>query len=136
MAEPNMVEHLHHVPLAPLSIHVRRLTASIVKSGLLIVATLGGGMAGYHWIANMNWLDSLLNASMILGGMGPVDDLTTPGAKLFAALYALFCGLVFVVAMGVVLGPILHRMLHRFHLDDLDDAREADRTPRHIQEEA
>jgi hypothetical protein len=79
---------------------------------------LGIGIAGYHWIANLNWIDSLLNASMILGGMGPVDPLTGAGAKIFASLYALFSGLVFIGIMGIILAPIMHRMIHTFHVDD------------------
>ncbi len=75
------------------------------------------GMAGYHWIAGLSWIDSLLNAAMILGGMGPVDEMTTVAAKIFASFYALFSGLVFVGAAGVLLSPLFHRLLHAFHLD-------------------
>jgi hypothetical protein len=88
----------------------------------LIAASLGIGVSGYHWIAGFGWVDSVLNASMILGGMGPVGTLESDSAKLFASVYALFSGLVLVGATGLVLGPILHRMLHRFHLDDVDFA--------------
>jgi len=66
----------------------------------------------------LDWLDALLNAAMLLGGMGPVDKPVTDGGKLFASLYALFAGIVFLVAIGVMLAPIVHRLLHRFHLDD------------------
>src|SRR5258708_7109399 len=76
------------------------------------------GMAGYHYLAGLNWVDSLLNASMILGGMGPVDDLKTDGAKLFASFYALFSGLVFIGLLGVLLAPFVHRALHKFHIDE------------------
>ena len=99
-------------------VFIRRLLVSIAISGALIVATLVAGTAGYHWFAGLPWVDSLLNASMILGGMGPVDKLDGTNAKLFASFYALFCGLILVGAMGVVLSPILHRMLHKFHIDD------------------
>ena len=75
-------------------------------------------------IAGLAWVDALLNASMILGGMGPVDTLPTQSAKIFASLYALFCGLVFVGTMGLVISPILHRMLHKFHIDDADVSSE------------
>ncbi|MFH1201526.1 MAG: hypothetical protein V1674_01390, partial [Candidatus Omnitrophota bacterium] len=67
-----------------------------------------------------SWVDSLLNASMILGGMGQVNLLTNTGAKVFASLYALFSGLVFIAIMGIVFSPIVHRMLHKFHIDDED----------------
>jgi hypothetical protein len=73
---------------------------------------------GYHRIAGLGWVDSVLNASMILTGMGPVDPMTTTAAKLFASAYALFSGVVFLSAVGIVLSPIFHRILHAFHLDD------------------
>jgi hypothetical protein len=76
------------------------------------------GMAGYHWLAGLNWVDSLLNASMILGGMGPVDTLTTDAAKIFASFYALFSGLVFISLLGLLLAPFVHRLMHRFHIDE------------------
>lgn len=75
------------------------------------------GIAGYHWIAGLKWIDALLDASMILGGMGPVTPLTTNAAKVFASAYALFSGLVFIAVMGIVLSPIVHRVLHKFHVD-------------------
>ena len=76
------------------------------------------GVFGYHWIAGLNWLDSLLNASMILGGMGPVDVLHTSAAKLFASFYALFSGLVFISMSGILLAPFAHRLLHLLHGDE------------------
>ena len=93
---------------------------SVVMAGILIAVALFIGIAGYHWIAGFGWVDSLLEASMILGGMGPVNQLPTPGAKIFAAGYALFSGLVFIAIMGIVLAPITHRMLHTFHIDEKD----------------
>ena len=83
----------------------------------LLLLTLAIGMAGYHWLEDQRWVDAYLNASMILGGMGPVAELHTAGGKVFAGTYALFAGLVFVLAIGVVLAPVLHRAMHRFHLD-------------------
>ena len=106
--------------IAPVSVFIRRLVVSAGIAILLILFALFIGIAGYHWIAGLNWVDSLLNASMILGGMGPVNLLTTIGAKIFASLYALFSGLVFIAVMGVVFSPLLHRMLHKFHMDDKD----------------
>ena len=73
--------------------------------------------AGYHWLDDLNWVDSLLEASMILGGMGPVNPIKTTSAKLFASAYALFSGLVFIGIMGIVLTPIAHRLLHKFHVE-------------------
>ena len=104
--------------LAPLSVFVRRVAASVVLAGSLIVVALSIGILGYHRIAGFDWVDSVLEASMILGGMGPVNPLTTPGAKMFAAGYALFSGLVFIAIMGIVLTPLTHRMLHKFHIDE------------------
>ncbi|MDZ4406191.1 hypothetical protein [Prosthecobacter sp.] len=78
------------------------------------------GVLGYHFIAGFGWIDSLLNASMILGGMGPVNELTSDEAKLFASFYALFSGLVLISVMGIVLAPAAHRALHLFHLDEQD----------------
>ena len=112
-----MFERRHH-PLAKRAVFLRRLLLSIVLSGTLIGLMLLLGMAGYHWIARLNWIDSLLNAAMILGGMGPVDEMTSVPAKLFASFYALFSGLVFVGAAGVLLSPLFHRLLHAFHLDE------------------
>jgi hypothetical protein len=78
------------------------------------------GILGYHYIAGFDWIDALLNASMILTGMGPVGPLTTTAAKIFASAYALFSGLVFISVIGVVLAPVMHRVLHRFHIDEGD----------------
>jgi hypothetical protein len=79
---------------------------------------LGIGVLGYHWVAHLRWIDSLLNASMILGGMGPVDPLPTNAAKICASCYALFSGLTFIGIVSVLLAPFVHRMLHRFHAEE------------------
>jgi hypothetical protein len=84
----------------------------------IVSVALLAGVLGYHFIAMLGWIDSILNASMILTGMGPVDPMTTTSAKLFASAYALFSGVVFLSAMGIVLSPIFHRILHAFHMDD------------------
>lgn len=84
---------------------------------VVIGLALGVGVAGYHWIAGLGWIDSLLNASMILGGMGPVDPLKSDTAKIFASLYALFSGLAFIGIAGLMLAPFAHRLLHRVHLE-------------------
>jgi NO-binding membrane sensor protein with MHYT domain len=76
------------------------------------------GMAGYHFLGGLNWVDSLLNASMILGGMGPVDALKTDAAKIFASFYALFSGLIFIGLLGLLLAPFIHRAMHKFHIDE------------------
>ena len=87
---------------------------------MLVLAGLLIGIAGYHWICGLPWIDSLLNASMILGGMGPVDVLHTDASKIFASAYAIFSGLVFMTVMGVVMAPIVHRVMHVFHME-VDD---------------
>ena len=84
----------------------------------MIGAALAIGISGYHWLAGFGLVDSLLEASMILGGMGPVNQLPTEGAKIFASMYALFSGLMFIGIMGVVLSPIVHRFLHKFHIEE------------------
>ena len=106
--------------VAPASVFMRRIAIHILMAVFLSVIVLFIGIAGYHWIAGLGWADSLLEASMILGGMGPVNPVTTTGAKIFASGYALFSGLVFIAIIGIVLAPVVHRMLHTFHADEQD----------------
>lgn len=89
-------------------------------SGIAITISLVAGMVGYHWLAPMPWIDAFVNASMLLGGMGPVAPLTNDSVKLFAGAYAIYCGVVFIATVGLVLAPIATHVLHRFHLDDKD----------------
>ncbi len=86
-------------------------------AGCVLLGAWGIGILGYHIVAGLVWIDAILNAAMILGGMGPVDPITTDAGKLFAAGYALFSGVVFLVAAGVFVAPLLHRILHHFHLE-------------------
>jgi hypothetical protein len=86
----------------------------------IVVFGLGLGIVGYHLFGQLGWIDSLLNASMILGGMGPVDSLKSNPAKIFASFYALFSGLAFISIMSVLVAPFVHRMLHRFHAETRD----------------
>lgn len=81
-------------------------------------------MCGYHWIAGFSWVDSLLNASMLLAGMGPVGELMTTPAKLFASAFALYSGVVFLIVAGLMLPPIFHRVLHRFHWESEHEGRD------------
>lgn len=105
-------------PLLPLrQFWGRMLRATLVGSGM-IGGSLLIGVLGYHWLDRLGWVDSILNASMILGGMGPVDPMTTTAAKLFASAYALFSGVTFLTSVGVLLAPAVHRFMHRFHLLD------------------
>lgn len=106
--------------LAPFSIYVQRIIASMAIALVLILIALSVGIAGYHFIAGFNSVDSLLEASMILGGMGPVRELPNDTAKVFASIYALFSGVIFIALMGIILSPTAHRVMHKFHLDEKD----------------
>ena len=96
-------------------------TKRVARHGMLALIVLAlalwVGVAGYHYLGELEWLDALLNASMILGGMGPVDPLHKPVAKLFASFYALFSGLAFIGVVSLLVAPFAHRLLHRFHLE-------------------
>lgn len=106
--------------IATRSVFMRRVVTHIVVACLVSAVVLFIGIVGYHWLGKLGWIDSLLEASMILGGMGPVNPITTKGAKIFASGYALFSGLVFIALIGIVLAPAVHRMLHTFHADERD----------------
>jgi hypothetical protein len=112
----------------PVNIHrlsFRHAARAMFQHGValvvLVAVALGIGMAIYHWGAKLPWTDAFLNAAMILGGMGPVDKLYSSTAKLLAGFYALFSGLVFLVIAGVMLGPLVHAVLHHFHMEKLPD---------------
>jgi len=87
-------------------------------AGAVIAGSLALGVCGYHFLERLPWIDALLNASMILGGMGPVDPVRTTGGKLFASFYALFSGLVIIGVAGLMLAPVVHRYLHKFHIEE------------------
>lgn len=112
-----MYEHRSE-PLLPRRLFVRRLLLHALLAGALMGGSLLAGVVGYHLTEGFPWLDALVNASMILGGMGPVDTLHTDGGKLFASVYALFSGIVFLATAGIVVAPAVHRLLHRLHLDE------------------
>ena len=92
-------------------------------AGAITGTALFIGIAGYHWVGGLGWVDSFLNASMILGGMGPVDPMATNAGKIFSGCYALFSGLVFIALAGFLVAPVAHRMLHRFHYEP-DDGKD------------
>jgi hypothetical protein len=98
-----------------------RVARSVLAGALLVALSLFAGMAGYHAFEQLGWIDAFLNAAMLLGGMGPVALPQTEGGKLFAGLYALYCGLVAIAVAGIVLAPVAHRILHRFHLAERDE---------------
>jgi hypothetical protein len=120
-----MFEH-HRSPLLPRRKFLRRVGKYAAAALSLVAISWLIGAIGYHFLERMSWIDSLLNAAMILGGMGPVNPLTTDAGKLFASVYALFSGIVFLVSVGLLLAPILHRMLHQFHLDAEDSDSNTD----------
>jgi hypothetical protein len=111
-----MLEHRKQ-PLASRHTFYARMMRSIGASALIVAVSLGLGMAGYHFLEKLPWLDAFLNASMILSGMGPVAPIQTSAGKLFAGCYALFSGLALITSIGVVFAPVFHRFLHRFHLE-------------------
>jgi hypothetical protein len=104
-------------PLLPRPYYYARLARNAAIGLLVIAIALGTGMLGYHYFEGMPWIDAFANAAMILSGMGPLTALTTAKGKLFAGFYALFSGLVFVVVMAIVFAPVVHRFMHRFHLE-------------------
>src|SRR5512141_2323977 len=112
-----MYEHSHE-PLATRQVFVRRLTLNGLIGFLLLMFSLAMGIAGYHFLEGLSWIDALLNASMILGGMGPVSPIHTNIGKVFASFYALYSGVVLLASVGVLATPIFHRFLHYFHLAD------------------
>jgi hypothetical protein len=104
-------------PPASRKVFLLRVAVHFCAAGLLVVGSLLLGMAGYWYFEKLGWHDAFLNAAMLLGGMGPVNAPLTAGGKIFAGLYALYAGLIFLIAVGVVFAPVLHRILHRFHWD-------------------
>ena len=112
-----MYEHKTQL-LALKSVYYRRLLKSFLIAFGLISFSLGMGVIGYCFIAKLNWIDALLNASMILGGMGPVDVLPNDASKLFASFYCIYSGIAFLSSIAVFLSPALHRIMHKLHIED------------------
>jgi hypothetical protein len=111
-----MYEHRSQ-PLIARRAFVRRVAHHALAAGLIVLGSLLAGILGYHLTENLAWIDALLNAAMILGGMGPVNTLHTTIGKLFAAFYALYAGIVFILTTGILGAPFVHRLLHRFHVE-------------------
>lgn len=109
-----MYESRRHRPLSRPQFFRRLLLHFLWATGL-VLGSLLIGVAGYAYFERLDWRDAFLNAAMLLGGMGPVESPQTDGGKIFAGLYALYAGLVFLVATGIVLAPAFHRLLHKFH---------------------
>lgn len=112
-----MYEHKKE-KLVPLKIFYKRIIKNLVIAIVIMLICLLIGITGYHYAAEIGWLDSLHNASMILSGMGPVVEIKTEGGKWFSSFYALFSGVVFITNIGVILAPAIHRVFHRLHLEE------------------
>jgi hypothetical protein len=111
-----MYEHRGE-PLLSRRLFAMRMLRHAVAGAVLLAASIVIGMLGYHHFAQEPWLDAWVNATMLLGGMGQVGDVVTPGGKVFSGLYSLYSGMVFLVLIGTMLTPVFHRVLHRFHWD-------------------
>ena len=107
-----------HEPLLPRRQFLARAARYALGATTVVLLSLGIGILGYHVFGGLGWVDSLLNASFILTGMGPVDPLKTVSGKLFASAYAIFSGIAFLSTIGILVTPLVHRLLHRFHLDE------------------
>jgi hypothetical protein len=114
-----MYEHRTQ-PLLPRHLFLLRMLRHGLLALCLVFASLGIGVVGYHVTEGLSWLDALLNASMILGGMGPVSELHSVVGKLFASAYALFSGVAFLATVGILVAPLVHRLIHHLHLEESD----------------
>jgi hypothetical protein len=119
--QPLLYEHRSQ-PLLPRHLFLRRLLIHLGVALSVLAVCLGIGILGYRFIEHLTWIDSVLNASMILGGMGQISPITTDAGKIFASAYALFSGGVFLAVASILIAPIAHRLLHRLHLDEEDDS--------------
>ena len=107
-----------HEALLSRRLFLWRLSRWSAVAGAVVLGSLAIGVCGYHYLDSLPWLDSLLNASMILGGMGPVDPMKSDAAKVFASMYALYSGLALIAVVGLLFTPVIHRFLHKFHIGD------------------
>ncbi len=104
-------------PLPPKHVYFKRLLKSFLVATIYMAFSLSLGVLGYHFWGNMEWMDALVNASMILGGMGPVDVVKTDSGKIFTSFYALYSGISFLTAFAILIAPALHRLLHKLKLE-------------------
>jgi hypothetical protein len=111
-----LYEHRNQ-PLLSRKDFIRRYLIHVAAAVAVIGGSLLAGILGYHFVGGLSWIDAILNASMILGGMGPVNTLHTNAVKLFASAYALYSGMLFLVITGLLFAPLFHRFLHHFHLE-------------------
>jgi len=103
--------------LAPLPVFLARLWGNFLAAQVIVAFSLALGTLGYHYLGHVGWVDGLLNAAMILTGMGPVDRMESTEGKLFATAYALYSGIAFLTMVAVILAPLYHRFLHHFHME-------------------
>lgn len=115
-------EHREQRPISTRHFLRRMLRCTVIAGGIVATALMVG-IVGYHWIGGLGWVDSFLNASMILGGMGPVDPMPNDAGKIFSGCYALFSGLVFIALAGFLVAPVAHRVLHRFHYEEENESQ-------------
>ncbi len=118
-------EH-RRTPLAPLPVFLRRLATHFMLATTVIGGSLLLGMVGYHLLEREDWVQSFLDASMLLGGEGPLTSPRTESGKIFAGVYALYSGLVFLASIGIVFAPLFHRLLHKLHIEETEDTRTND----------
>jgi hypothetical protein len=116
------VLHFEHrsQPVLPRNLFLRRIVSHLLLALAVVTASLTMGVLGYRFVAGLSWIDALVNASMILGGMGPVNVIPTNAGKVFAAFYALYSGVAFLAISAVLIAPFAHRLLHRLHLEGGD----------------
>jgi hypothetical protein len=112
-----MFEH-HAKHLLPRKEFFRRLAYHAILGVVVLLVSLGLGMIGYHAFEKLAWIDAFVNASMILSGMGPVATLQTDAGKIFAGCYAIYSGIALIGVLGIIFAPVIHRFLHKFHLED------------------
>ena len=105
--------------LAPRALFLSRFRRAAAYAFTLLGATLAMGMLGYRWLEALSWLDAFHQAAMLMSGMGPVVEMRSTAGKLFDGIYALFCGVILLAATGLLFAPVLHRLLHRFHVEDV-----------------
>jgi hypothetical protein len=114
----------HSEPLLPSRQFLSRVARHGGISGVVLLFSLIIGTLGFHWLAQQEWIDAFLNSSMLLGGMGPVGEIKTVPGKLFASIYALYAGIVFIATAGLLVAPVLHRVLHKIRLEEAKQRRQ------------
>ena len=107
--------------LLPRPLFLRRVRRAAIYAFALVAATLAIGMVGYHVLEDIGWLDAFHQSALLLSGMGPVIEMTNVSGKIFDGIYALFCGIILLASTGLLFAPVLHRILHRFHIEDSRD---------------